>query len=71
MPHGVVNKKSIAIALIMATLLVGNSGYGGIRRILNENGSDGTVRVSIANLNAACANFLASSFPSDGSNIVL
>ncbi len=38
---------------IMATVLVGNRGYGGVFQLLNEEGSDGTVRVSTANLNAA------------------
>lgn len=38
---------------LLATVLVGDSGYGGIRSIANEDGSDGTVRISTANLNAA------------------
>ncbi len=37
---------------ILATVLVGNEGYGGLRAIANETGSDGTVRISTANLNA-------------------
>ena len=32
-------------------MLVGNTGYRGIRSIVNEDGSDGTVRVSTANMN--------------------
>lgn len=38
---------------ILATTLVGNSGYSGIRAVANKPGSDGTVRVATANLNAA------------------
>lgn len=38
---------------VLATFLVGDSGYDGIRSIANEDGSDGTVRISTANLNAA------------------
>jgi pimeloyl-ACP methyl ester carboxylesterase len=41
----------------LATVLVGNAGYTGISSAANEPGSDGTVRVSTANLNAACASF--------------
>lgn len=37
----------------LATVLVGNSGYTGISSAANEPGSDPTVRVSTANLNAA------------------
>lgn len=37
---------------ILATVLVGNKGYGGMRAIANEEGSDGTVRISTANLNS-------------------
>jgi pimeloyl-ACP methyl ester carboxylesterase len=37
---------------ILATVLVGNAGYTGIAAAANEPGSDGTVRVSTANLNA-------------------
>lgn len=37
---------------ILATVLVGNQGYGGMRAIANEEGSDGTVRISTANLNS-------------------
>lgn len=37
---------------ILATVLVGNAGYSGIAAAANECGSDGTVRLSTANLNA-------------------
>ena len=36
----------------MATVLVGTTAYTGIRSVMHEDGSDGTVRVSTANLNA-------------------
>ena len=39
----------------LATVLVGNTGYGGIASVANEAGSDGTVRVSTADLNCAYA----------------
>ena len=35
---------------VLCTVLVGNTGYGGIRTIANEDGSDGTVRISTANM---------------------
>ena len=35
---------------VLCTVLVGNRGYDGIRAIANEDGSDGTVRVSTANM---------------------
>ena len=38
---------------ILATVLVGNKGYSGITALANEDGSDGTVRISTANLNSA------------------
>jgi hypothetical protein len=38
---------------VLCTVLVGNRGYDGIRAIANEDGGDGTVRVSTANLNCA------------------
>jgi len=38
---------------ILGTVLVGNAGFTGISAAANEPGSDGTVRVSTANLNAA------------------
>lgn len=36
---------------VLCTVLVGNRGYRGIRAIANEEGSDGTVRISTANMN--------------------
>jgi pimeloyl-ACP methyl ester carboxylesterase len=41
---------------ILATVLVGNTGYKGVRAAANEDGSDGTVRISTANLNAVKMN---------------
>ncbi len=38
---------------ILCTVLVGNVGYSGIAAAANEDGSDGTVRASTANLNCA------------------
>jgi len=38
---------------VLCTVLVGNTGYSGIKSAANEDGSDGTVRVSTANLNCA------------------
>lgn len=38
---------------ILATVLVGNTGYTGIQSIANENGSDGTVRIGTASLQTA------------------
>jgi hypothetical protein len=38
---------------ILCTVLVGNAGYDGIRSIANEDGGDGTVRVSTAAMDAA------------------
>jgi hypothetical protein len=38
---------------ILATVLVGNIGYDGVEAIANEDGSDGTVRISTANLNCS------------------
>lgn len=37
---------------ILGTVLIGNTGYSGIESIANEHGSDGTVRIAGANLNA-------------------
>ncbi len=37
---------------ILCTVLVGNTGYNGISALANKAGTDGTVRVSTANLNA-------------------
>ena len=36
---------------VICTVLVGNRGYEGVKSIWNEDGSDGTVRVSTANMN--------------------
>ncbi len=38
---------------VLCTVLVGNTGYSGIMAAANEDGSDGTVRASTANLNCA------------------
>lgn len=38
---------------VRATVLMGNKGYPGIRGLVNEDGSDGTVYLSTANLNCA------------------
>lgn len=45
---------------VRATVIVGNKGYGGISSLANEDGSDGTVYVSTANLNCG---YLAIDFP--------
>lgn len=37
----------------LCTVLVGNTGYSGIRSVANEEGGDGTVRISTTNLNCA------------------
>lgn len=47
---------------VLATVLIGDSGYDGIRAIANQEGSDGTVRLSAANLNAE---YLSFDFASD------
>ncbi|MEO5961492.1 MAG: alpha/beta hydrolase [Opitutaceae bacterium] len=36
---------------VLCTVLVGNTGYDGIKGAANEEGSDGTVRISTANMN--------------------
>ena len=38
---------------VLCTVLVGNTGYSGISAVANKPGTDGTVRVSTANLHAA------------------
>ena len=38
---------------VRCTVIVGNTGYSGIRGLANEDGSDGTVYVATANLNCA------------------
>ncbi len=50
---------------ILCTVLVGNTGYSGIAAAANEAGSDGTVRVSTANLNCA---YLSVDFSQDPLN---
>src|SRR5689334_15606273 len=47
---------------ILCTVLVGNAGYTGIAAAMSENGTDGTVRVSTANLNCA---YLEADFSKD------
>lgn len=47
---------------ILCTVLVGNTGFGGISAAANENGGDGVVRVSSANMNCA---FLHANFADD------
>ncbi|CAN5835245.1 hypothetical protein BH11PLA1_BH11PLA1_22370 [soil metagenome] len=42
-----------AVGKCLCTVLVGDQGYDGIAAMANENGGDGTVRVSTANLNCA------------------
>jgi len=46
------NARWYGAGAILSTVLVGDRGYSGIRAIANEDGSDGTVRWSTANLNA-------------------
>lgn len=46
---------------VRVTVIVGNTGYGGISSLANEDGSDGTVYVSTANLNC---DYLKIDFPS-------
>jgi hypothetical protein len=46
------NKRWYGAGHLLATVLVGDTGYDGIRSIANEDGGDGTVRISTANLNA-------------------
>ncbi|MBM3855337.1 MAG: alpha/beta hydrolase, partial [Verrucomicrobia bacterium] len=53
---------------VLCTVLVGNVGYSGIAAAANEDGSDGTVRASTANLN--CAR-LSIDFSSDPLNPVV
>ncbi|MBX3704079.1 MAG: alpha/beta hydrolase [Steroidobacteraceae bacterium] len=42
---------------VLCTVLVGTDGYSGIAAAANESGTDGTVRVATANLNAALVTF--------------
>ena len=48
---------------VLATVLVGTDGYGGISAAANTNGSDGTVLVSTANLDPAFVRFDFASQP--------
>ena len=48
---------------MLATVLVGTDGYGGISAAANTNGSDGTVLVSTANLDPAFVRFDFASQP--------
>lgn len=48
---------------MLCTVLVGTSGYTGISAAANENGTDGTVRVSTAHLNPALVKFDFSADP--------
>lgn len=50
---------------VLCTVLVGDSGYKGIRAIANENGTDGTVRVSTANMQCARVKATFPANPSD------
>ncbi|MEX0617748.1 MAG: hypothetical protein WDZ76_14215 [Pseudohongiellaceae bacterium] len=50
---------------VRTTVIVGNTGYGGISSLANEPGSDGTVYVATANLDCA---WLAVDFPGSGRN---
>ena len=47
------HKNAFSDGGVLCTVIVGNEGYGGIRGMVNENGSDGTVYVATANLNTA------------------
>jgi hypothetical protein len=50
---------------VLCTVLVGTSGYSGISAAANENGTDGTVRVSTASLNSTRISFDFSANPQD------
>lgn len=50
---------------VLCTVLVGTSGYSGISAAANENGTDGTVRVSTAHLNPALVTFDFSADPQE------
>lgn len=50
---------------LLCTVLVGTAGYTGISAAANENGTDGTVRVATANLNASLVSL---NFASDPQN---
>ncbi|MEH6566291.1 MAG: alpha/beta hydrolase [Halopseudomonas sp.] len=48
-----VDNSVFAPGRVLCTVLVGNAGYSGIAAVANKPGTDGTVRVSTANLQAA------------------
>ena len=50
---------------VLCTVLVGNTGYHGISSIANEEGSDGTVRVSTANMSCVRINAVFPARPDD------
>lgn len=50
----------------LCTVLVGNTGYDGIRAVANEEGGDGTVRISTANLNCAWGRIVFADQERDG-----
>ncbi|MGP1347582.1 MAG: esterase/lipase family protein [Phycisphaerales bacterium] len=50
---------------VLCTVLVGTAGYSGISSVANESGTDGTVRVSTANLNPV---MIAMDFAADPQN---
>ncbi|PAU76628.1 esterase/lipase family protein [Halomonas salipaludis] len=43
---------------VLCSVLCGNTGYGGIRALANEEGGDGTVRLATANLDCAHVNIV-------------
>ena len=55
---------------VLATVLVGDTGYDGIRSIANEAGSDGTVRISTANLNALKLDLAIGSQPGQVASVI-
>ena len=56
---------------VLATVLVGTDGYGGISAAANTNGSDGTVLVSTANLDPAFVRFDFATTPSQPQMVML
>lgn len=55
----------------LCTVLVGNTGYGGIRSVANEEGGDGTVRISTANLNCAMGRIAFNEQERDGRRVTV
>ncbi|MCH4565123.1 hypothetical protein MKP05_18660 [Halomonas sp. EGI 63088] len=55
----------------LCTVLVGNTGYGGIRSVANEEGGDGTVRISTANLNCAMGHIAFDEQERDGRRVTV